>query len=28
MPQEMNWGEALPDESTLDLMVMLDQSFE
>ena len=28
MPQEMNWGEALPDESTLDLLVMLDQSFE
>jgi hypothetical protein len=28
MPQEMNWGEALPDEATLDLLVMLDQSFE
>jgi hypothetical protein len=28
MPQEMNWGEALPDESTLDLLVMLDQPFE
>ena len=28
MPQEMNWGEALPDESTFDLLVMLDQPFE
>ena len=28
MPQEMNWGEALPDEATLDLLVMLDQPFE
>ena len=28
MPQAMNWGEALPDESTLDLLVMLDQPFE
>lgn len=28
LPQEMNWGEALPDESTFDLLVMLDQPFE
>ena len=28
MPQEMNWGEALPDDSTFDLLVMLDQPFE
>lgn len=28
MPQEMNWGEALPDEATFDLLVMLDQPFE
>lgn len=28
MPQEMNWVEALPDEATLDLLVMLDQPFE
>ena len=28
MPQEMNWGEALPDESTLDLLVLLDQPLE
>ena len=28
MPQEMNWEEALPDESTFDLLVMLDQPFE
>ncbi len=28
MPQEMNWWEALPDESTFDLLVMLDQPFE
>ena len=28
MPQEVNGGEALPDESTFDLLVMLDQSFE
>ena len=28
MPQEMNWGKLLPDEATLDLLVMLDQSFE
>ena len=28
MPQEMNWGEALPDEATFDLLVMLDQTFE
>jgi hypothetical protein len=28
LPQEMNWGEALPDESTFDLLVMLDQPFD
>ena len=28
MPQEMNGGEALPDESTFDLLVMLDQPLE
>ena len=28
MPQELNWGEALPDEATFDLLVMLDQPFE
>lgn len=28
MPQEMNWSEALPDEATFDLLVMLDQPFE
>lgn len=28
MPHEMNWGEALPDESTFDLLVLLDQPIE
>jgi hypothetical protein len=28
MPYEMNWGEALPDESTFDLLVLLDQPIE
>ena len=28
LPQEMNWREALPDESTFDLLVMLDQPFD
>ena len=28
MPQELNWGEALQDEATFDLLVMLDQPFE
>ncbi|MBN38974.1 MAG: hypothetical protein CMI29_11000 [Opitutae bacterium] len=28
LPQEMNWGEALPDESTFDLLVMLNQPYD
>ena len=28
LPQEMNWREALPDESPFDLLVMLDQPFD